>query len=311
VKRHCPVCGSQAETRLFSEFPGYQQYYCLHCTVIFTVPMESLPEQGYEDFYFQRDETEWARLLSHQRYVLKFISRRRIIDENSRVFEIGCGCGSLLYYLEKKFHCQCTGIDINEKAIRIGKERLGLTRLYPLSVEEFIDKTRGELFDLVIFTEVIEHVADPSCFINSIKKLMCSNGRIVCTVPNRDRAIKLNDERDIPPHHLTLWDKKSLAYFLSSNGIQIEGIFSSPSSLAIGLTHLLFSRFLGTGLLGGAVKEARAGSEEKKARLAAFTRAAYYRNRFFETLFLPLAYVLHLFGWQGMRLVCLGRLIRP
>lgn len=311
MKQRCPACRSQAETRLLNEFQGYKQYCCLHCSVVFTVPMESLPGQGYEDFYFQRDETEWARLLSHQRFVFKLISRRRVIDENSKVFEIGCGSGSLLYYLEKKFHCQCTGIDINEKAVRIGKERLGLTRLYPLSVEEFIDKAPGELFDLVIFTEVIEHVADPVGFIDNIKKLMRSNGKLICTVPNRDRAIRLTEEHDVPPHHLTLWDKRSLAYFLGSNGIEIEGIFSPPSSLAIGLTHLLFSRFLGTGLLRGAVKGARAGSEEKKARLAAFTQAAYYRNRIFETLFLPLAYVLHLFGWQGMRLVCFGRIARP
>ncbi len=94
------------------------------------------------------------------------------------ILDVGCASGWFLSRVSKKYpHAKCYGIDIYDKAIAFGKKK------YPkikFSVSD-ADKLpyRASTFELVICTEVLEHVDDPKKTLQEIKRVLKRNGRAV------------------------------------------------------------------------------------------------------------------------------------
>jgi 2-polyprenyl-6-hydroxyphenyl methylase / 3-demethylubiquinone-9 3-methyltransferase len=105
--------------------------------------------------------------------------------------DIGCGGGILSEPL-KRLGAIVTGIDASDKAIEVAKEhslksRLDITykctntsELIESKKENFISK-----FDIVIASEVIEHVNNRSKFLSDISKLSRPGGLIIFTTINK------------------------------------------------------------------------------------------------------------------------------
>lgn len=90
----------------------------------------------------------------HPRFL---IIARGVLDGES-VLDVGCGDGSLLGYLKRTRQVRERGVDVSATGVALARAagldaRVGLLGS-PGTVEA------GELFDHVVLTEVIEHVAD-------------------------------------------------------------------------------------------------------------------------------------------------------
>lgn len=141
------------------------------------------------------------------------------------VLDVGCGEGFTLKKLEeKKIGKRNEGIDYSAEAIKIGKKiypELALSKgdVYKLQYED-------NSFDLVICTEVLEHLTDPAKAVEEMKRV--SAKYIVFSVPNEPFFILANFLRGKylknlgnHPEHINHWTMWGFEKFLKSHGLTV------------------------------------------------------------------------------------------
>ena len=103
--------------------------------------------------------------------------------------DVGCGAGLLAEPLAR-LGAQVTAIDAAADLIEAAKshaDRAGLAIDYRSVAVENLEGR----FDLVTALEVIEHVAEPQSFVDSLAARLASGGLMILSTPNRTRWSKL------------------------------------------------------------------------------------------------------------------------
>ncbi|MDC3116286.1 bifunctional 2-polyprenyl-6-hydroxyphenol methylase/3-demethylubiquinol 3-O-methyltransferase UbiG [Alphaproteobacteria bacterium] len=125
-----------------------------------------------------------SRIINHKRTKTQFLEGLECID-------IGCGGGILSERLSR-LGARVTGIDASESSISVAKEHSIKSRLeidYKcLTTSELLKKKKDKFlnkFDIVIASEIIEHVNERKIFISDISKLCKSGGLVVFTTINK------------------------------------------------------------------------------------------------------------------------------
>lgn len=156
------------------------------------------------------------RLTKYHQYFLNNVNSKSI------VLDIGCGQGELAYDLSKKAH-QVIGIDISHKNIKIAQGRYSAKNVNYY----FGDATKyrfEQKFDIIILSNVLEHLRNRIKFLNKIKKLA---PKILIRVPmiNRDWITLYKKELDISwkldKSHFIEYTEKSFKDELSRAGLKI------------------------------------------------------------------------------------------
>ncbi len=103
-----------------------------------------------------------------------------------RILDVGCG-GGLLTEPLKRLGANVTGLDASPEAIKVAKDHalaMGLDIDYRIGDLSVIPYEFNQ-FDVVIASEVIEHVSDPQSFLQEIYKLTNPGGKLIITTLNR------------------------------------------------------------------------------------------------------------------------------
>jgi 2-polyprenyl-3-methyl-5-hydroxy-6-metoxy-1,4-benzoquinol methylase len=104
------------------------------------------------------------------------------IHFNESVLEIGCESGNLLSQI---FNAKrIVGLDISELALKDAYEKCNKTpvELFKHDATEPLPFDRGE-FDVIICSEVLEHVVDPKKVLNNIQNISTNKTRILVSIP--------------------------------------------------------------------------------------------------------------------------------
>jgi hypothetical protein len=101
---------------------------------------------------------------------------RKLIGENKKVLEIGCGTGDLLYYLKPKHGY---GVDISSQMIRIAG-----TKYQKSKNLKFSTTWPKEKFDFIFMSDVVEHLEEREEVFRRIAGLMKPGGLFVNTMMN-------------------------------------------------------------------------------------------------------------------------------
>jgi 2-polyprenyl-3-methyl-5-hydroxy-6-metoxy-1,4-benzoquinol methylase len=98
------------------------------------------------------------------------------------VLDVGCGNGNISRFIGSKGH-NVLGIDISDATISkaISLTNMPNVKFRNVAVESIVAE---ETFDVIICSEVIEHLDTPSTVVNALKKLLSKNGVLIVTVPN-------------------------------------------------------------------------------------------------------------------------------
>lgn len=128
------------------------------------------------------------------KYIVEQIATQFDRDLNSpmpfkglRLLDIGCG-GGLLSEPMARLGAEVIGADAAPRNISVAKihaKKSGLDIDYRHTMAEAL-VSRGELFDVILNMEVIEHVAAPQVLINACQLLLNNGGMIICSTINRN-----------------------------------------------------------------------------------------------------------------------------
>lgn len=140
--------------------------------------------------------------------------------EIGKLLEIGCATGDFIYYLKNNTKIQCSGIELNKNAAEIGRKRNLL--IYDEVIEEHLKK--GLKYDLVCSFQVLEHIYDINSFFTNSMELLNKNGYIIFGVPHSNPYLYYFDKfhtLNLPPHHIGLWDKKTIINIASHFNLEV------------------------------------------------------------------------------------------
>jgi 2-polyprenyl-3-methyl-5-hydroxy-6-metoxy-1,4-benzoquinol methylase len=117
------------------------------------------------------------------RYLTPYFQEK---DKNLQILDIGCGLGQALNYLKNKGFANLFGVDINDESIEICRKN-GLSVEKITDIREFAANYKGEKFDRIIMSHVLEHI-DKNLIIDTlihIKKFLLKDGGVfLLMVPN-------------------------------------------------------------------------------------------------------------------------------
>jgi methionine biosynthesis protein MetW len=106
----------------------------------------------------------------------------QLVPPGSRVLDVGCATGYLAPGLHDK-GCHVTGIDYDAEALEKAKERCDETYRVDLESQEPWSLPQGS-FDVLILSNVLEHLRSPSQTIERLKGFLRQEGTLIAIVPN-------------------------------------------------------------------------------------------------------------------------------
>jgi len=120
-----------------------------------------------------------------------FVSRVR---PGERVLDIGCSIGAVAYDLAKRAGAEVIGIDLNAGDIAVARTQYAHPHVRYL-VGDALKDLPGEQFDVVILSNVLEHLPERPAFLRRVKQAV-SPARFLIRVPlfERDWRVPLKKE---------------------------------------------------------------------------------------------------------------------
>lgn len=162
-----------------------------------------------------------------------------VLDKLKRIYsvlDIGCGTGTLDFYLAKQGK-SIDGIDISSNAIstaKINARNFNLDKNIKFYVGDIQKKLPVGKYDLVILSEVIEHVYDGKSMIKKINILLRKNGILFLSTPLVTAPLYrlgVTSAHDIDAGHVHIYGEKEIVNLLKKENFKIvkvkksEGIF--------------------------------------------------------------------------------------
>ncbi|MBN1618310.1 class I SAM-dependent methyltransferase [Candidatus Dojkabacteria bacterium] len=213
-------------------------YSCGFCNTSFVDPLKS-DENVYNLIYSNLDKVpgydryaEYKKNIKKSDDPLGYLSEREetywaiynvlneIKDKSLKILEVGCGQGYLTYAISKKgFNIR--GVDISENAIRLAKESFG--DLYEVADVLKLSETSSKKYDVIIATELIEHLEHPDAFMNAFQKMLNPGGRLILTTPNKSLfGVNVIWDTDLPPVHLWWFSENSMKIMAQKYGFDVN-----------------------------------------------------------------------------------------
>lgn len=153
------------------------------------------------------------------------------LKNRNTVLDIGSGVGTLDFYLAQKNY-KVFGIDISTQAVKISRQN---ARVFGLRNIKFYNGNVDELrsfskFDLIICSEIIEHVEDDNKLLKDLSKHLNKDGIIFLTTPLETAPLYklgLTKKFDKRVGHLRRYTLKKLKNLIRSNNLEIENVYYS------------------------------------------------------------------------------------
>ena len=177
----------------------------------------------------------------HRHFLPPILALSGSLGLGLRVLDVGCGNGFTAgQFLDKG--CEVVGIDLSESGIALARKAYPRGRFEVMPADAFILANLGcRPFDLVISTEVVEHLYAPRTYAAGCFKALRPGGRFICSTPYHGYAknVALAALNKWDTHadplwdggHIKLWSRKTLSTLLTETGfvnLQFRGAGRVP-----------------------------------------------------------------------------------
>ena len=239
----CLVCGSSARESVITLRPDAHRrvhahtartpvrfVVCRDCGLLYQTPRYTLDELRpiYADEY--RKETvdangvpneaylEFARTKSRAEFT--WITKRLGGMRPGRVLEAGCATGQLLRYF-KDGGWDAVGLEPTRVFAEYGARVHGIQILPVLFEEAELTST----FDLIILSQVLEHVLDPGAVLTRAARLLSPGGRLYISVPYFETYLPVRPARELfISTHLYAFSPASLRNVARGSALSAEAV---------------------------------------------------------------------------------------
>jgi len=228
LPENCPLChavGEKQSVVTHHVYGGAKNqsrafFYCEVCDVRYQYPGLTAEEEArfyaaeFEGFMASRagNKGGWHKAEDHiianeptRQRRMKYLAP--YLDEHSRVLEVGCSSGFMLFPLAEAGHV-CKGIEPSGVFSEFVKNR-GLTVYDSLRQMQMV--VPDAQFDVIFHFFVLEHIADPLAFLEAQLTLLKPGGKIIFEIPNA--ADPLYSVYDIPAFERFYWSVAHPWYF--------------------------------------------------------------------------------------------------
>jgi 2-polyprenyl-3-methyl-5-hydroxy-6-metoxy-1,4-benzoquinol methylase len=151
---------------------------------------------------------------------------KNTLNGHEKILEVGCGG---LGFVDKmsKLGFDVTGLELNEDSVLKAK-RNGFN-VFNETIQEHSTGYFGK-YDIVCSYQVVEHITNVKSFIQAQVDCLKKGGRLFISVPNNDSFIKYTKGGllNFPPHHMGLWNTKSLTSLEALFNLKVEKVLFEP-----------------------------------------------------------------------------------
>lgn len=189
-----------------------------------------MPQKKKLELYqtFHQNRKLQKRIISDKNFTYREIIKtiKPYINDFNTVLDIGSGVGTIAFYLASKGK-KVTGIEISESAVSIAKANakiFNLEKKIDFIAAEFPSGVPNKKYDLVIFSEVIEHLEDDNKALRDIWNVLKPSGLLVITTPSQNAPLYrmgLLNNFDKEVGHLRRYTPKSLKLLVEKNGFKV------------------------------------------------------------------------------------------
>lgn len=241
----CILCGQDANV-IYKNHPGYKKpetfdiCNCKTCDTSYSIPRNDATEI-YDLIYKNGSKVMWydrywlyAKKVKLSKDPMSYLAEvedtywavKEALDQISKnkndikILEIGSGLGYLTYSLRKDGY-NINGLDISKEAVARATDNFGEYYINA-DIYEYVNKHEGE-YDIVIFTELIEHINDILKFMKCVINLVSDTGNVIFTTPNKtvypSNAVWVTD---LPPVHCWWLSEESVAYIAKEINMNLK-----------------------------------------------------------------------------------------
>ena len=181
----------------------------------------------------ERHHTEHLKKLTAERYLNVLLGDTDV--SSATLLEIGCGSGDFLSCAAAR-GLKVIGVDYSEHACDMARSKLHKSQgmVYQGEINQFMGEK--DRFDYIVFNDVLEHIRNPSEFLQLVHDLLKPTGSILCIVPSLDsltaKLLKTN-WMEFELEHLFYYNLKNLRSFLFQNGFSEFKHFQAKKMLSI------------------------------------------------------------------------------
>lgn len=221
----CPGCGGRQWTVVAPQDHAFALAKCAACGTCRIDAGAAPPESLYRDYY-AGDGAE--RLSGPFNVIWRWLRQRKAalflahIPPGGRVCDIGCERGELLAVL-KQAGCDVVGTQLSQQAADFARDTFGIF--------VFVGQLRDApfdagSFDTVLMINVLEHLPDPTAYLDDVARLLKPGGMFWVEVPNAASfTARIGGKRWLhhdPEHHLWSFTSAGLGQAVERAGFAVE-----------------------------------------------------------------------------------------
>ena len=176
-------------------------------------PLDQNTELIYDQFYSDEEALDnyyEEQRLSFYKKVYNKISSSLVLSDK-KILDVGCGNGHLLNEIqtfEKNTHL--SGCDFSQQGINYSKKIFPSINFFRHDVYNPIE----DQFDIIICTEVLEHLEYPELAIENMLNSLNEGGILVLTVPD--------GRKDTIEEHINFWSNESWRCFIKRESKKLK-----------------------------------------------------------------------------------------
>lgn len=184
----CFVCG-QLRRRRLARLAETTVFSCQSCGLVYCDPLPRIASASSGDHSILTEERYTQALLdnaSKREACHRVLARRRhevfagaLGRAHFRLLEVGCGIAGLApewLRLGVEYH----GIDLDARVCELARQR-GVSNV---EVVDFMGYPAPGPFDVICFSQVLEHITQPRAFLDKVSSLLVPGGIVHLDVPN-------------------------------------------------------------------------------------------------------------------------------